>query len=184
MKKRILALFLSFVLTFSSVQLTSAQGNSADTSVQPEVSVTETEIPGTEALETQPTDTDITDTELTNTPPAEETASEESGVSEPEPAAEGEEEDPVQEDFLIVDGVLVKYLGSEERVTIPDSVTSLSYTAFQGNQTVVSIVIPNSVTEIRSYTFRDCPRLEEVTLPNNLQITEAFAFDQCPNLKK
>ena len=184
MKKRILALFLSFVLTFSSVQLTSAQGNSADTSVQPEVSVTETEIPGTEALETQPTDTDITDTELTDTPPAEETASDESGVSKPEPAAEGEEEDPVQEDFLIVDRVLVKYRGSEERVTIPDSVTSLSYTAFQGNQTVVSIVIPNSVTEIRSYTFRDCPRLEEVTLPNNLQIAEAFAFDQCPNLKK
>ena len=179
MKKRILALFLSFVLTFSSVQLTSAQGNSADTSVQPEVSVAETEIPGTEALETQPTDTDITDTS-----PAEETASDESGVSEPESAAEGEEEDPVQEDFLIVDGVLVKYRGLEERVTIPDSVTSLSYTAFQGNQTVVSIVIPNSVTEIRSYTFRDCPRLEEVTLPNNLQIAEAFAFDQCPNLKK
>ena len=184
MKKRILALFLSFVLTFSSVQLTSAQGNSADTSVQPEVSVTETEIPRTEALETQPTDTDITDTELTDTPPAEETASEESGVSEPEPAAEGEEEDPVQEDFVIEDGVLIEYRGTEQHVTIPDGVTTLSHTAFQNNPTVVSVVIPNSVTEIQSHALQGCPLLEEVTLPNNLQKTDSFVFDQCPKLKR
>ena len=189
MKKRILALFLSFVLTFSSVQLTSAQGNSADTSVQPQAEVPETEIPAAETPETKPTDTDITDTELTDTditdtPPAEETASEESGVSEPEPAAEGEEEDPVQEDFVIEDGVLIEYRGSEQHVTVPDGVTTLSHFAFQSNQTVVSVVIPNSVTEIQSYALINCPLLEEVTLPNDIQKTDSSVFDQCPKLKR
>ncbi|HJD37588.1 MAG TPA: leucine-rich repeat domain-containing protein [Candidatus Blautia ornithocaccae] len=47
-------------------------------------------------------------------------------------------------------------------MTIPDGVTTLSYSAFQGNQTVVSVVIPNSVTEIQSYAFMNCPCLEEV----------------------
>lgn len=111
MKKRILALFLSFVLAFSSVQVTSAEENN---------------------------------------------------ISEPEPIAEGGEEDPVQEDFLIENGALLEYRGSEEHVTIPDGVTTLSYSAFQGNQTVVSVVIPNSVTEIQSYAFMNCPCLEEV----------------------
>lgn len=69
-------------------------------------------------------------------------------------------------------------------MTIPDGVTTLSYSAFQGNQTVVSVVIPNSVTEIQSYAFMDCPCLEEVTLPNNLQKTDSFVFDQSPKLKK
>ena len=179
MKKRILALFLSFVLTFSSVQVTNAQGNSVDTSVQPGAEVPETELPGTEALEGKLSDTDITDT-----PPTEETAADESNVSEPEPTAEGEKEDLAQEDFLIEDGVLIEYRGSEQHVTVPDGVTTLSYSAFQNNQTVISVVIPNSVTEIQNYAFLGCPLLEEVTLPNNLQKMESFVFNQCPSLKK
>ena len=46
-------------------------------------------------------------------------------VSEPEPIAEGGEEDPVQEDFLIENGVLLEYRGSEEHVTIPSYLTNL-----------------------------------------------------------
>ena len=53
------------------------------------------------------------------------TSAEENNISEPEPIAEGGEEDPVQEDFLIENGVLLEYRGSEEHVTIPSYLTNL-----------------------------------------------------------
>ena len=69
-------------------------------------------------------------------------------------------------------------------MTIPDGVTTLSYSAFQGNQTVVSVVIPNSVTEIQSYAFMDCPCLEEVVLPESVKKIGDYAFSEIAALKE
>ena len=58
-----------------------------------------------------------------------------------------------RKDFEIVEGVLKKYKGSSSVVVIPDSVTSIGYSAFRDCTGLTSITIPDSVTSIGSYAF-------------------------------
>jgi hypothetical protein len=52
--------------------------------------------------------------------------------------------------------------------TIPDSIVTIGYGAFEGNGCDSHIVIPESVTSIRPYAFYRCSTLEEIVLPTNL----------------
>ena len=85
-------------------------------------------------------------------------------------------------------------------VTIPGSVTSIGFNAFQGctsltNVTIAngittiwndmlngctsltSVTIPNSVTNIGEGAFQDCIHLTSITIPGSVTSIEAFAFD-------
>ena len=53
-------------------------------------------------------------------------------------------------------------------MTIPDSVTSIGYSAFSGCSSLTSIEIPDSVTRIGYYAFENCSSLKEINVqPNN-----------------
>lgn len=56
-------------------------------------------------------------------------------------------------DFIIENGVLVEYIGQGGAVTIPDGVTAINESAFNGADTVTSISIPASVTTIEDTAF-------------------------------
>jgi hypothetical protein len=59
-------------------------------------------------------------------------------------------------DFVIEDGVLKKYNGSDEIVKIPDIVTSIGDNAFQDCTDLTIIEIPDSVTSIGDGAFNGC----------------------------
>ena len=65
-------------------------------------------------------------------------------------------------DFLIRNGVLVRYRGQAEQVTIPDGVTQISSLAFYKTSNVRSVVIPDSVKKVEKCAFLQCPELRYV----------------------
>ena len=67
-----------------------------------------------------------------------------------------------EKDFLIENGILVKYTGTEKIVVIPDSVTTIGEEAFAFNHIVESITIPKSVSEYGENAFVACRNLSQV----------------------
>ena len=84
-----------------------------------------------------------------------------------------------EDGFVIEDGVLVDYVGSETAVVIPEGVTEIDTYAFKGNMRIVSVTIPEGVTEIKARSFDYCQSLEWVNLPESLERIGEWAFKDC-----
>lgn len=62
------------------------------------------------------------------------------------------------------------------QMTIPNSVTSIGYSAFNGCRSLASITIPNNVTSIGSSAFGDCSSLTQITIPSSVASIVINAF--------
>ena len=69
-----------------------------------------------------------------------------------------------------------------QSTTLPNSVTSIGWAAFEGCSSLTSITIPNAVTSIGSYAFENCSALTSITLPNSVTSIEKGAFENCSSL--
>lgn len=87
-------------------------------------------------------------------------------------------------DFQTQGSTLVKYRGTEERVTIPDTVEVVGESAFENNQKVQFVVIPKSVKRLDAYVFWGCNNLEEVVLGKGLTAVDEYSFAECTGLKQ
>ncbi|MCR5338670.1 MAG: leucine-rich repeat protein, partial [Lachnospiraceae bacterium] len=93
-------------------------------------------------------------------------------------------------DFVIEDGVLTAYTGTDSRVVVPDTVTKIGKSAFVkkedgttvDNTTIQSVVITGNVTEIGEYAFGRCTSLVSVTLPDSVKVISKTAFKDCKSL--
>ena len=77
---------------------------------------------------------------------------------------------------LFLDGEEIKDL------VIPNSVTSIGWSAFQYCSGLTSVTIPNSVTSIGGNAFYGCSGLTSVTIPNSVTSIESGAFYHCSSL--
>lgn len=59
-------------------------------------------------------------------------------------------------DFVVNDGVLTKYRGKADNVTIPSNVTVIGNQAFENCKSLVYVKIPEGVTEIQDNAFLGC----------------------------
>ena len=87
-------------------------------------------------------------------------------------------------DFQTQGSTPVKYRGTEERVTIPDTVEVVGESAFENNQKVQFVVIPKSVKRLDAYVFWGCNNLEEVVLGKGLTAVDEYSFAGCTGLKQ
>ena len=67
-------------------------------------------------------------------------------------------------------------------VTIPGSVTSIDYSAFENCTSLTSVTIPNDVTSIGYGVFQGCTSLTSVTIPNSVTSIDSSAFSSCTSL--
>ena len=65
---------------------------------------------------------------------------------------------------------------------IPNSVTSIGVSAFNGHTGLTSIAIPNSVTSLGSEAFSGCTGLTSIAIPNSVTSLGSKAFSGCTGL--
>ncbi len=99
--------------------------------------------------------------------------------------------------FIIEDGVLTGYTGTDSEVTIPGAVKTIANSVFAENTTIVKVIIPDSVTTIvdgspstndgvassSKGAFRKCTSLVTVEGGKNLQFIGSGTFLGCTALK-
>ena len=67
-------------------------------------------------------------------------------------------------------------------ITIPNNITTIGISAFNGCRNLTSIKIPNSITSISSNTFSECTSLTSIEIPNSVTSINSQAFFKCSSL--
>lgn len=67
-------------------------------------------------------------------------------------------------------------------VIIPDSVTSLSSELFENCSGLTNVIIPSSITNLGDYSFSGCSALSSVAIPNSVTSIGTTVFQDCFNL--
>lgn len=83
--------------------------------------------------------------------------------------------------FAVDNGVLTQYVGAENSVVIPDTVTAIGDSAFQ-NMPINSVTIPSSVTSIGAFAFAGCTNLTSINIPSSVGSIGNNAFANCTSL--
>ncbi len=65
---------------------------------------------------------------------------------------------------------------------IPNTITSIEFTAFNGCRNMANIIIPNSVVNIGDASFQGCSGLVNLTIPNSVTSIGSCAFNSCVGL--
>ena len=77
---------------------------------------------------------------------------------------------------------LVFAAGGLTSVTIPNTVTSIGNSAFDGCTGLTSVSFPASLTSIGKWAFSECSCLTSVSFPASLTSIGTWAFSRCDNL--
>lgn len=94
------------------------------------------------------------------------------------------EEADKDEDYLVVNHILLRYRGSEEELLIPEDmgIREISFKAFGDKTSIKKIILPDTVEKIDRQAFVGCSKLETVRLPEKLKELPEQAFLDCPSL--
>ena len=92
--------------------------------------------------------------------------------------------DQVNGDFYISGRVMVRYMGKEEQITIPEGVEVIGERCFFGDDTIKIVTCPESLSEIREQAFAGCVTLQGIVLSEGLKRIEREAFAECKKLLK
>ena len=92
----------------------------------------------------------------------------------------------IEDDFIYADKnkkEITGYIGDASLVTIPRKVETIGALSFYYCHYIKTIVIPNSVTRICESAFDGCVNLQEVKCSDSLKHIDWAAFRQCKSLK-
>ena len=84
--------------------------------------------------------------------------------------------------FIVSNGELKGYLGTDTDIVIPDTVKIIADEVFMGKE-ITRITIPSSVTRIGGAAFHGA-RIKELTIPASVEWIEQLAFANCKELEK
>lgn len=95
---------------------------------------------------------------------------------------EARSESDAEKDFIIIQDVLVRYVGNARIISIPSSIRVIGRNAFKNQTKVTKIIIPEGVEEIQESAFERCIQIPYITFPMSLQSVGDKAFCRCYNL--
>lgn len=85
-------------------------------------------------------------------------------------------------DFRMDGSTLVKYVGKDKNVSVPNTVEVIGRGAFEDNTNIELVVVPNSVKRIEAYAFWGCDNLDTVVLGKGLTEVGDYTFTNCKGL--
>lgn len=88
----------------------------------------------------------------------------------------------MNDDFVIIKNILVRYKGTDPFVEIPDGVTCIGKRAFY-YQDIQTVDMPETVTVIDDEAFCNCERLCEINFPDGLVKIGNSAFSGCEKIE-
>lgn len=84
--------------------------------------------------------------------------------------------------FRVSGTMLLRYLGAESRVVVPEGITRIAEEAFANIETINKVILPESLEEIGAGAFRGCLLMQTITLPKGIRRIGAGAFEDCVKL--
>ncbi len=86
------------------------------------------------------------------------------------------------ENYQIKEGILIKYQGNSEKITIPSNVINIGTGAFWNCTCLVSVEIPNGIKCIGGDAFYYCKNLKQLNIPKSVEKIGNDPFASCPLL--
>ena len=86
-------------------------------------------------------------------------------------------------DFVVEDGILVRYTGSGGDVRVPAGVRSIGTQAFGGCAGLTSVELPEGLVEGGEGAFARCTSLVRVQFPASIRRLLSDAFARCVSLR-
>jgi hypothetical protein len=77
---------------------------------------------------------------------------------------------------IVINGMLIKYIGNSSVLTLPSTFKTINYRAFENNNTLSGIVIPTTVTSIKDNAFNGCTYLNTITIAESVTEIGKWAF--------
>ncbi|MBE7085062.1 MAG: leucine-rich repeat domain-containing protein [Clostridiales bacterium] len=77
-------------------------------------------------------------------------------------------------DFIIEDGVLIRYEGNDEHIITPEGIISIDSYAFANKGNLRSVVIREGVISIGECVFEGCTYLEKIVIPKSVVSIGAY----------
>ena len=85
--------------------------------------------------------------------------------------------------FEMDGNTLVRYTGTDNVLTLPNTVRNIGKEAFAGNEHLLKVIIPDSVRNIDFAAFENCKNLMQVVIPESVRAIGSSAFSGCEQLQ-
>ncbi len=82
--------------------------------------------------------------------------------------------------YEIEENRVMRYLGKEKIVVVPDGIEELESSSFWDNQYIEEVVLPDSLTNMGGDTFYNCKNLRKINIPKNVKLMGNNPFAGCP----
>lgn len=83
-------------------------------------------------------------------------------------------------DFIIEENRVMRYVGKERVVVVPEGIEELESCAFWDNQYIEEVVLPSTLKNMGGDTFYYCKNLRKVNIPTGVELMGNNPFAGCP----